>query len=283
MTRTGTILDTIVDDTRLLVAKRSLQVPLSALSDRVHYGRTPHRLDEALRRPEDGPQFIAEIKKASPSEGLIRPNFDVPDLARQYAFGGAAALSVLTEQTHFKGHPDDLTAARSAVDLPILRKDFIIDPYQIHEAKSIGADAILLIASILDAHQLLEYHEEAQSLGLSVLVEVHDPQELDRVPWDVVSVLGVNNRNLKTFTVDLTHAASVFAEVSAPVVRVAESGIGSGQDVAALFRSEMDAMLVGTRLMREASPGAALFALNQSAREELGLPTVPRDTISRLP
>lgn len=254
-----TILERILDDTRDALGRRRRDVPLSALESRPLFDRTPLSLADALRRP--GLAVIAELKKASPSRGLIRADFDVTALAQDYAAHGAAALSVLTEPLHFQGSLDALATARSVTDLPLLRKDFILDPYQIFEARAFGADAVLLIAAALERGHLDELLACARELGLSALVEVHDPHELDRLDFDRVDILGVNNRDLHTFTVDRDHAVRVFAHVPEGPVRVAESGMKTAEDLAAMARAGVDAVLMGEALMRAEAPGDHLAGL----------------------
>ena len=213
--------------------------------------------------------MIAEIKKASPSKGLIREDFDPETIARQYTLGGAAALSVLTEPLHFQGHPDYLQTARAASPLPVLRKDFIVDPYQVLEARAWGADAVLLIAAVLDRTALNDLHDAASELGLACLVEVYDAAELDRIDFDRVRILGVNNRDLRTFTVDIGHSIRLFEQVPDTVVRVSESGLRTGADLARLQRRGIDAVLIGETFMRASDPGRKLRALLEEAGQAL--------------
>ncbi len=262
-----TILDQIVADTRELVARRKAHVPVRRLEEKPFFHGPTLSLAKALRR--DHLAIIAEIKKASPSQGVIRPDFDVTDLARQYKAARADAVSVLTEPRHFQGSLDYLATARCAIDLPLLRKDFIIDPYQIIEARAYGADAVLLIAAVLDRPQLHDLHQAAEALGLSCLVEVHEARELDRLDLDQVKVLGVNNRNLHTFEVDVNHALRVFAEVPEPIVRVAESGLRDAAELAHLRANGVDAVLIGETFMRAAEPGAKLQAMKRAVAEAL--------------
>ncbi len=253
------ILEQIVQDTRRLVAERKAQTPVSALEDRPLFGRPTYSLAETLR--QDHLAVIAEIKKASPSQGIIRPEFNVAAHARAYHENGAAALSVLTEPLYFQGTLENLTLARPETDRPILRKDFIIDPYQLFEARAYGADAVLLIAAVLDGPQLYDLHQTADALGLSCLVELYDAAELDRIDLDQVQVLGVNNRDLRTFEVDINHSLRVFAEVPDHVVRVSESGLKSAEHLAYLRRNGIDAVLIGETFMRASDPGLALHHL----------------------
>jgi indole-3-glycerol phosphate synthase len=210
----------------------------------------------ALRRPPRGRlALIAEIKKASPSAGVIRPDFDPPALARQYQEAGATCLSVLTDRPFFQGSLDYLRSVRAAVTLPLLRKDFIIDPRQILEAVEWGADAVLLIVAILSPAQLRQFHALATGAGLAALVEVHDEAELDQALAAGAGLIGVNNRNLKTFQTDLAHterlAARLRAQPGGPAkLLVAESGIHTRADVERLARATAQAVLVGESLMR---------------------------------
>lgn len=259
-----TILDQIVADTQGLVAERKGHTPVRLLEERPAFARPTRPFGPALRR--DDLAFIAEVKKASPSKGVIRPDFDPPGLAHQYEQNGAAAVSVLTEPLHFQGALDYLEQARQAVNLPLLRKDFIVDPYQLVEARAYGADAVLLIAAVLDRHRLTDLHQAAAALGLACLVEVYDPAELDRIDLDQIDVLGVNNRDLRTFEVDIGHCLRVFAEVPASVVRVAESGLRSPRELAYLRDHGVDAVLIGETFMRAPSPGAKLAELRDGMR-----------------
>jgi indole-3-glycerol phosphate synthase len=207
------------------------------------------------------PAIIAEIKKASPSKGLIRPDFDPPAIAASYAGHGAACLSVLTDRDYFQGAPDYLIAARAACDLPVLRKDFIIDPYQILEARVMGADAILLIVAALSLNQLQELEGRALELGMAVLVEVHDGAELESALRLTTPLVGVNNRNLRTFETRLETTLELLPHFDDRRIPVAESGILGPADVATLRQGGVNAFLVGEAFMREADPGAALARL----------------------
>jgi len=213
----------------------------------------------ALRRP--GVSAIAEIKRRSPSKGPLRADLAVERVARSYQQNGATALSVLTEQRFFGGSEDDLRLAREATDLPVLRKDFTIDEYQIHEARQIGADAILLIARILGDTQLRDYLLLARELELAALVEVHDEQELGRAAACGAEIVGVNNRNLDTFVVDLDTAVRLKARVPAGCITVAESGIRTRDDVKRLEDAGYDAILVGEALLRARDAGDKLAEL----------------------
>lgn len=274
----ATILDQIVADTRQLVAERKAVTPAAALMRRSAFHAPTLPLARALRRP-DGPAVIAECKKASPSEGVIRPEYDPAEIARAYKQAAAAAISVLTEPTHFQGSLDDLASVRHAVDLPVLRKDFVVDAYQLVEARAYGADAVLLIVAALDRAALADLLDAARDLDLGVLVEVHAESEMDSVDLDRVDVLGVNSRDLRTFEVDLGRAERIFDTLPDRIVRVAESGIRTAADAARLREAGADAFLVGTHLMRQPDPGRALAAL----RRETALALAARQPGAALP
>jgi indole-3-glycerol phosphate synthase len=214
----------------------------------------------ALRAP-DTVSVLAEIKRRSPSAGAIRAGAEPAEIAREYARGGAAALSVLTDRDYFDGSLAALDAARSAVDLPLLRKDFVIDPLQIYEARAAGADAVLLIVRILEDERLLELGGLAGELGLDTLVETHDRDELARALAAGARIVGINNRDLRTFTTDLALSLEVAPEVDAGVTLVAESGIRTAEDVRRLGEAGVDAVLVGESLMRQPDVRAAAAAL----------------------
>lgn len=231
------------------IAARKERLSLDEL-DRLAREQAPSRgFIAALSRP--GLALIAEIKRASPSKGLIRPDFDPPAHARAYQAGGARCLSVLTDAPYFDGHEADLIAARAACSLPVLRKDFMLDPWQIAESRAIGADAILLIVAALDDHQLHELEAAALERQLDVLVEVHSAKELARALRLQTRLIGVNNRDLRTFNVDLQRTIELAR--LAPVNRlfVAESGIGSHDDLITLSQQDVRCFLVGEALMRQ--------------------------------
>src|SRR5690606_12939094 len=207
------------------------------------------------------PAVIAEVKKASPSKGVIRADFDPAAIARSYETGGAACLSVLTDVDFFQGSDDYLGQARAACTLPVLRKDFVVDAYQLHEARALGADCVLLIAAALDDAQLSEFAFRAAELGMDVLVEVHDLDELERALPVPARLLGINNRNLRTFEVSLQNTLDLQQAVPADRVLVTESGILAPADVALMRGAGVHAFLVGEAFMRQSDPGAALRAL----------------------
>jgi indole-3-glycerol phosphate synthase len=207
------------------------------------------------------PAIISEIKKASPSKGLLAESFDPPEIARAYQAGGASALSVLTDEEFFQGKLDDLVAARAAVTLPVLRKDFTIDPVHVIEAAARGADAILLIAAILTEAQMREYRELAASFKMAALVEVHNAAELDVALASGAEIVGVNNRNLHTFDVTLDTSLQLVAKMPENVIKVSESGIHSADDVHRLREAGFHAFLVGEHLMKSGNPTESLRAL----------------------
>lgn len=211
------------------------------------------------------PAVIAEIKKASPSKGVLRADFIPADIAQSYAEHGAACLSVLTDVQFFQGCTDYLKQARASCQLPVLRKDFIVDAYQVYESRAMGADAILLIAALLDDAQMKDFEAMARSLDMAVLVEVHDASELARALKLKTPLVGINNRNLKTFEVSLETTLSLMREVPADRLLVTESGIQSREDVLRLGAAGINAFLVGEAFMRAPDPGAALASLFAAA------------------
>jgi indole-3-glycerol phosphate synthase len=261
----STHLETILTATRATVAAAKARVPVAEL-ERQAAAHRPRGFAAALRRQAAfGPAVIAEIKKASPSKGLIREDFDVERLARSYYAGGAAALSVLTDEPFFQGSLRNLELASAAIPLPCLRKDFTVDEYQIVEGRAHRGDAILLIAAALTDAEVKRFAHAARGLQLDVLVEVHTGEELDRM-IDVLDgtgadAIGVNNRNLKTFEVSLETSLELVGRIPAGILRVAESGISTAEDLARLRTAGFDAFLIGESLMRQSDPGAALATL----------------------
>ncbi len=260
---TETVLDRILARKRDEVAQRSRAKPLSTLVDAVRSAPPARGFAAALRaRIEVGnPAVIAEVKKASPSKGVIRENFDPTAIARSYAAAGAACLSVLTDENFFQGHDRYLVDARAATTLPALRKDFVIDPYQIFEARLLGADCILLIVAALEPAQLRDFHACATELGLDVLVEVHDGLELDAALKLSPRLLGINNRDLRTFDTKLSTTYDLLPKIPNETIVVTESGIHDRAQVAELREHGVNAFLVGEAFMRDPDPGAALRRL----------------------
>jgi indole-3-glycerol phosphate synthase len=245
------------------VAERRMRVPLAELRARAADRAPPRGFEAALRtRVAAGrPAVIAEVKKASPSKGVIRANFRPAEIAAQYERGGAACLSVLTDRDFFQGHEDYLVAARAACALPVLRKDFTVDEYQVHEALALGADAILLIVAALDDARLGGLCELGLSLGLGVLVEVHDGDELTRALATRSALVGINNRNLRSFETRLSTTLDLLHRVPADRLLVTESGIHAPTDVATMRAAGVHAFLVGEAFMRADDPGAELARL----------------------
>ncbi len=238
-----------------LAAPKASRAELEALAKRFE------RRDFAAALRAGKPAIIAEIKKASPSKGVLAEKFDPPLTARQYEAGGASALSVLTDRDFFQGSLEDLQAARAAVKLPAIRKDFTIDEYQIVEAAAHGADAILLIAAILDVAEMRGFRELAASYGMAALVEVHDDTELDAALASGALIVGVNNRDLRSFEVHLETSLRLAARIPSGLVKVSESGIHNAHDVRTLMAAGFDAFLVGEHLMKSPDPAAALRSL----------------------
>ncbi len=257
------VLARICVDKRALVATRRRKKGLSEVEAQAKAAPAPRGFARALQARADAGAYglICEIKKASPSKGLIRADFDPPVLARAYAAGGATCLSVLTDTPYFQGRDEDLGAAREAVQLPVLRKDFMLDPYQIVESRALGADCVLLILAALVDSQAAELEAAAQELGMDVLLEVHDGAELDRALALRAPLVGINNRNLKTLEVDLSTAETLAPLVSPERLVVAESGLHGPADLARLSAAGAAAFLVGESLMRQPDVTAATAAL----------------------
>jgi indole-3-glycerol phosphate synthase len=218
-------------------------------------------VDKVNSQAENGPAVIAEIKKASPSAGVIRPDFKPSDIARSYENAGAACLSVLTDMEYFQGADRYLQQAREACGLPVLRKDFLVDPWQVYESRMLGADCVLLIVAALDVDQLQQLDGLAREVGLDVLVEVHDEAEMERALATGAGLIGVNNRDLHTFTTDLATSERLRDRVPADRTFVTESGIHSHADIRRMRNAGIDAFLVGEAFMRAEDPGAALRQL----------------------
>jgi indole-3-glycerol phosphate synthase len=253
-----TVLDRIVEDTRDEVSRRREAMPLARLEAAIA-GRPEGRpFSEALMQP--GISLIAEHKRRSPSAGMIREDSSVREIVGAYERGGAAALSILTEPFHFGGSLDDLHEARAASALPVLRKDFMVDPYQLYESAAAGADAILLIVAALEPDDLYELLREAGALDLDALVEVHDERELDIALEVEADVLGINNRDLTDFSVDIERTYSLLSDVPAGKTVVSESGYSSREQLDELERVGVDAVLIGETLMRADDVEAACRA-----------------------
>ncbi|MGB0997468.1 MAG: indole-3-glycerol phosphate synthase TrpC [Pseudomonadales bacterium] len=245
------------------IQHRQAQVPLAELKQRVLEAPKTKGFVSALQQRASQQQagIIAEIKKASPSKGVIRADFDPVAIAQSYASAGATCLSVLTDEQYFQGHDDYLVQVGQAVTLPLLRKDFTIDDYQVYEARALGADCILLIVSALSAGQLHQLHELATSLDLDVLIEVHDAAELTTALALEPKLIGINNRNLKTFSTDLKTTIDLLPQIPSGVTVVTESGISQIEDVQLMQQHEVFCFLVGEAFMRADNPGDELYKL----------------------
>jgi indole-3-glycerol phosphate synthase len=255
-----TILDQIVATKRQEIAAAKASLAERELRARLKDAPPVRDFFAALSAP--GPiKLIAEVKKASPSKGIIRADFNPVEIAQAYAAHGATCISVLTDEQFFLGHLDYLAAIRDTVALPLLRKDFILEAYQLLEARVAGADAVLLIAECLDDCNLRNLHNTALELGLTPLVELYDPENLPRVLQAGATLIGVNNRDLRTFEVDLRHTIRLRAQIPEDCLLVGESGISSHEDVQLLADAGVDAILVGESLMRQPDIGAAVRML----------------------
>ncbi len=259
------ILDDLADYARVRVAQAQAQHPLEELAEQAcALPKGNFAFERALAA--DGLSFICELKKASPSKGLISPDFPYLDIARSYDEAGADCLSVLTEPKWFLGSDEIFAEVRAQTTRPMIRKDFTVDAYQIYEAKLLGADAVLLICALLDTSTLEDYLQLCENLGLSALVETHDEAEVAQAASVGATLIGANNRNLKDFTVDTTTAARLHEAVPANALFVAESGISSLDDVRAAAQSGADAVLVGEFLMRSDDPGTLLQQMREAAQ-----------------
>ena len=265
---TPDILKQILAVKREEVAAALAVKPLAAIRAGAEAQSAPRDFVGAIRaRIAAGqPAVIAEIKKASPSKGVLRADFHPAEIAADYAAHGAACLSVLTDRQFFQGAPEYLQAARAACSLPVLRKDFLVDAYQVYEARAMGADAILLIAAALDLATMREFEAIAQRLGLGVLVEVHDGEELESALQLETPLIGINNRNLRSFEVSLQTTLELLPRIPAGRIVVTESGILAADDVALMRTNRVNAFLVGEAFMRAPNPGQALAGLFHLAK-----------------
>ena len=257
------ILNRILARKQQEIAVRRQATSIDDLQQRARDASPPRGFVAALkRRVEHGEAaVIAEIKKASPSKGIIREDFDVVEITKSYTAGGASCLSVLTDHDFFQGHEDFLIAARGACELPVIRKDFIVDPYQVIESRAIAADCILLIVAALDDESLANLHQQARSLGMDVLVEVHDRDELERALRLDLELVGINNRDLRTFDTSLDTTIDLLELVPDDCLVVTESGIHTREDIALMRQHDVHAFLVGEAFMRVPDPGTGLREL----------------------
>lgn len=259
------ILNEIAARTKERIAEEKFKVPLRELISQQNSNLAKHAEEkisflEALKKP--GMSYICEVKKASPSKGLIAPDFPYLDIAKEYEQAGASAISCLTEPFYFQGADRYLQEISQAVNIPVLRKDFTVDEYMLYQAKAFGASVVLLICAILDNSQLKAFGELAQELGLDALVEAHDQWEVDRALNLGAKIVGVNNRNLHDFTVDMGNSIRLRNMAPADTVFVSESGIKTAEDIRILYENKVDAVLIGETLMRNPDKKAALGALN---------------------
>ena len=267
------MLERIVGATREDLERRRSATPLARLEAALDQRPEGRPFGEALAAP--GISVIAEHKRRSPSAGTMREGASVAEIVQAYERGGAAAISILTEEQHFGGSLEDLQAAVAATELPVLRKDFIVDPYQLYESAAAGADAILLIVAALDYDDLYELHREARALDLDVLVEVHDEHELERALDIDAEILGLNNRDLTDFTVDIERTYELLSDVPAGKTVVSESGFSTREQLDDLDRVGIDAVLVGETLMRAEDIEAACRTLSRPAASATSTPSRP--------
>lgn len=257
------ILEEIAEKTRERIRKEKRQFPLDQLKTLAEKAPQQPSFLEALKKP--GMSYICEVKKASPSKGLIAPEFPYLEIAKEYEAAGASAISCLTEPFYFMGSDTYLREITETVDIPVLRKDFTVDKYMIYQVKAFGASAVLLICAILNDQELLEYRELAETLGMDALVEAHDENEVARALKTGAKIVGVNNRDLKTFKVDMNNSIRLRNLAPDNVVFVSESGIKNAGDIAILERNRVGAVLIGETLVRSPDKKAALENLNGGA------------------
>lgn len=263
------ILEEIAGRTKQRICEEKKRIPVEVLSERIKDRENQEKVSgkkitflEALKR--DGMSYICEVKRASPSKGLIAPDFPYLEIAKEYEAAGASAISCLTEPFYFQGSDRYLEEITAAVNIPVLRKDFTVDEYMIYQARAFGASAVLLICAILDDGQLRAYRQLAADLGMDALVEAHDETEVERALDAGARIVGVNNRDLRTFQVDMANSIRLRERAPADVVFVSESGIRTADDIRQLYTNRVDAVLIGETLMRSADKKAALEMLNGS-------------------
>ena len=258
--QTPDILKKIVKRKREEIEESIQRIPLEGMIDLAKFGDKPRGFYSALaKKAKQGESaVIAEIKRASPSKGVLREDFNPVEIAKSYEEGGACCLSILTDRDFFQGDPQYLIKARASVSLPVIRKDFIVDPYQVYEARAMSADCILLIVSCLTDEKLLSLSDLAKSLGMDVLVEVHDLEELERALTLDLPMIGINNRNLRTFEVSLQTTIDLLEKITDKKMVITESGILSKEDVALMHEHKVYGFLVGEAFMRHDDPGQQL-------------------------
>jgi len=259
------ILDEIIENKKLEIEKSKITLPLEVLKDRIADALPARNFFKAIK-PDGKLKIISEIKHASPSKGIFRDDFDPVQIARSYSDGGAAAISVLTDEKYFKGNLSYLKSIRENVDTPLLRKDFIVDPYQVYEARLYGADALLLIVAALDQKSLTSLLELTHSLQMNAIVEVHDGEELERALDADARIIGINNRDLRTFNVDLNVSINLSKKVPEGKIVIAESGIGSILDIDNLRAQGVHVFLIGETFMKAPDPGQKLKELVNSSK-----------------
>ena len=247
------VLTRICDDKKQHVSRKKQQCPLTTLEEEIQSAEAPRGFIKALKHTYDTGNIalIAEVKKASPSKGIIREDFDAVKIAQIYQTAGASCLSILTDEPYFQGHDDYFSAVRRVVPLPLIRKDFMVDPYQIYESRALGADCILLILAALDDAEVKDLYDLTTMLGMDALLEVHDNHELERALNLSPQMVGVNSRNLKTLEVDIQNAHGMIREMPEDILKIAESGIKNNADVQALLDTGARGFLVGESLMKE--------------------------------
>ena len=253
-----TILDKIINRKKEEVFEAKSKIGMSELQSMPLFSRACYNLKQSILDPNKT-GIIAEFKRASPSKGLINGNSTVKQVVQGYQYAGASAISVLTDNDFFQGSLADLTAAREVLDIPLLRKDFIVDQYQIAEAKAYGADIILLIAACLNSNEIFNLSSYAKSLDLNVLLEVHNEDELNRSIFDTIDAIGVNNRNLKDFIVSLDHSYNLVNKIPSQYIKVSESGISDPQTIKTLRKEGFNAFLIGENFMKTEDPGKEIM------------------------
>ncbi len=258
-----TVLEEICAKTRIHVEACKAKTSLNELKARIETAEAPRGFLNALRAKSANAELamITEVKKASPSKGLIRADFDPAEIAKSYKLHGAACISVLTDQPYFQGHDDYLIAVKNAVDLPVLRKDFMIDEYQIYESRALGADCILIIMACLSDEQAQSFYKLANDLGMDALVEIHNEEELKRALKFSPAMIGINNRNLKTLSVDVQTSFDLGEKIPPSILKISESGLSDHATLKRLQGQGFEAFLVGESLMRQAEIGPALQSL----------------------